>query len=488
MSWLPRMSPILRIDPALRYCLRRAMAVANVATLRQSGGMTAMCIGQLAWLRLLRRLALVALLLIAISGAGIAQSPDGPSARPVVYAAEVDAIIHPVSAEYMIETMERADHARAALVVFMLRTPGGLLDSTRSIVTRMFAAATPVAVFVAPPGSRAASAGFIITIAADVAAMSHGTHIGAAHPVAATGQPADETTAQKATEDAAAYVRTISAARGRNVVLAEQAVINSRAFTEEEALASSPPLINLVAADLPELLAKLDGRTIRRFDGSTTVLHTAGAAVTTVEMTRRQRILSAIAHPNIAYILLSLGILGLTIELWAPGSVVPGVVGAVCLLLAFFALQVLPVNYAGLLLLVVGLIMLALEIKMTSYGLLTIGGAASLLLGSLILFDSSAPELQLSLRVVVPIVAALVGIAATLVWLGVSAQRAPARGGAAGMIGLVGRALSPIGPQSPGRVAVHGETWQAMADEAIPEGATVRVTNIEGLTLTVRPG
>jgi membrane-bound serine protease (ClpP class) len=435
-----------------------------------------------------RRVVLGALLLFAVRPSGlISQSAVAPSDRDVVYAAEVDAIIHPVSAEYMIETMERADRAGAALVVFTLRTPGGLLDSTRSIVTRMLGAATPIVVFVAPPGSRAASAGFVITIAADVAAMAHGTHIGAAHPVAATGQQADETTAKKATEDTAAYVRTIAAGRGRNVALAEQAVVESRAFTEEEALAASPPLIDLVAADLSDLLAKLDGRKIRRFDGSTAVLHTAGASVTAVEMTQRQRILSAIAHPNIAYILLSLGILGLTIELWAPGSVVPGVVGAVCLLLAFFALQVLPVNYAGLLLIVVGLIMLALEIKVTSYGLLTIGGAASLLLGSLILFDSSAPELRLSLRFVLPIVATLVGIAATLVWLGVAAQRAPALGGAAGMIGLSGRALTPIGPGTQGRVSVRGETWQATADRLISEGTRVQVTNIEGLTLTVRP-
>jgi membrane-bound serine protease (ClpP class) len=413
--------------------------------------------------------------------------PQGSRAdRPVVYAAEVDAIIHPVSAEYMIETMDRADRAGATLVVFTLRTPGGLVDSTRAIVSHMLAAKTPVAVFVGPAGARAASAGFIVTIAADIDAMAPGTHIGAAHPVEGGGAKMDETMAKKAAEDVAAYARTLAANRHRNATLAAQAVTESRAFTEQEALSASPPLIDIVAADLPDLLKKLDGRTVRRFDGAAVVLRTADARIVSITMSLRQQILSAVAHPNIAYLLLSLGTLGLTIELWSPGAVLPGVAGGLSLLLAFFALQMLPINYAGLLLILFGLILFALEIKVTSYGLLTVGGLASLIFGSMILMDSSVPELQLSLRVVLPVVFGFTGIAMFLVRLGIAAQRRPAVTGAASMIGEAGQALTAIEPDTPGRVATHGEVWRATSGESIPEGARVRITNVNGLSLTVR--
>lgn len=408
------------------------------------------------------------------------------SAQPLVYAAEVDSIIHPVSAEYMIETIDRADRSGAALVVFTLRTPGGLVDSTRDIVARMIAAKTPIAVFVGPAGARAASAGFILTIAADVDAMAPGTHIGAAHPVGGGGEKMDETMARKAAQDVAAYVRTLAANRHRNAALAAEAVTESRAFTEREALDASPPLVDLIAADVPDLLTKLNGRTVTRFDGTTTVLRTANARVVPVTMNLRQRVLSAVADPNIAYLLLSLGMLGLTIELWSPGAVLPGVAGGLSLLLAFFALQMLPVNYAGLLLILFGLILFALEIKVTSYGLLTIGGLVSLTFGSLILIDSPAPELQLSLRVVIPVVLGFTGIAMFLVRLAVAAQKRPAVTGETAMVGETGQALTAIGPDRMGRVATHGEIWQATAAESIPEGARVRVTGVDGLLLTVR--
>jgi membrane-bound serine protease (ClpP class) len=404
-----------------------------------------------------------------------------------VYSAEVDAIIHPVSAEFMIQTMDRADQAHADLLVFTLRTPGGLVDSTRTIVTRMLRATTPVAIFIAPSGARAASAGFILTIAADIAAMAPGTHIGAAHPVSGSGAPMDETTARKAEEDVAAYARTLATGRGRNVALATDAVVASRAYTEREARSASPPLVDLIAADLPDLLRQLDGRTVRRFDGSSVELHTARATVVSVAMSRRQRLLSLIAQPQVAYLLLSLGMLGLTIELWTPGAVLPGVVGGISLLLAAFALQFLPVDYAGLLLLLLGLLLLALEIKVTSYGLLTAGGAVSLVFGSMMLIDSSAPDLQLSLQFVLPIVVGFVTIAALLTRLAVAAQRSPAATGTAGMVGLTGRTLSAVGPGIAGSVAVRGETWRAVADRAIDAGAPIRVTDIRGLTLTVRP-
>jgi len=403
-----------------------------------------------------------------------------------VYVAEVDGIIHPVSAEFMIHAMEDADRAHAALMVFVLRTPGGLVDSTRDIVSRMLAASTPVAIFVAPAGARAASAGFLLAIAADVTAMAPGTHIGAAHPVSGSGEKMDETVAKKAAEDVAAYARALAARRGRNVQLAGEAVTASKAFTDEEAIAASPPLADIVAPDLTSLLEKLDGRRIVRFDGSAVTLHTAGARTNRIEMTLRQKVLSAIAHPNVAYILLSLGTLGLTIELWSPGAVLPGVVGGLSLLLAFFAFQVLPVNYAGLLLILFGLLLFALEIKVTSFGLLTTGGIVSLLLGSMILIDSPAPEMQLSLRIVLPVVLGLAAISILLIRLGVTAQRQPAVTGEAGMIGESGVVVMAIAPGRPGRVTTHGEIWHAEASEAIPEGSRVRITAIQGLTLTVR--
>jgi membrane-bound serine protease (ClpP class) len=409
-----------------------------------------------------------------------------PGNAPLVVVAHVDALIHPVSAEYMVETMNRADADGAALLVFILETPGGLVDSTRTIVTRMLAATTPIAVFVAPSGARAASAGFLITIAADVAAMAPGTHIGAAHPVSGQGEKMDETMARKAASDVAAYARTLAAGRGRNVVWAEEAVRESRAFTEYEALKATPPLIDLVAADVPGLLKTLDGREIRRFDGRLQTLHTAGARVETRSMTFRQRVLSTLAHPNIAYILLSLGVLGLTIELWSPGAVLPGVVGGISLLLAFFTFQVLPVNYAGVLLILFGLVLLVLEVKVASFGVLAVGGIVSLLLGSMILIDAPAPELRVSLSLIIPMVVALSAILLFLVRLAILSQRGRSVTGVSGMLGAAGSVLTPIPAGGAGQVSVHGEIWTARSAETLAPGDTVLISGVDGLALTVR--
>ena len=429
--------------------------------------------------------------LVLSSGVALAQRSTlgerGPASKaPVVYSAEVESIIHPVSAEFMIDTLERADAEGAELVVFTLRTPGGLVDATRQIVSAMLAARAPVAVYVAPAGARAASAGFILTMASDIAAMAPGTHIGAAHPVAGGGPAMDETSSTKAAQDIAAYVRTLAGKRGRNAQLAEQAVLESKAFTEEEALNAEPPLIDLVATDLPDLLKQLDGRTVTKFDGRAVAPRTASATVVPIQMTLRQRILSAVAHPNVAYILLSLGTLGLTIELWNPGAILPGVVGGLALLLAFFALQVLPINYVGLLLMLFGLMLFALEVKVTSFGLLTVGGVISLIFGSLMLIDSPAPELQVSFSLVLSVVLGFTAIAGFLVRLALAAQQAVPVTGSEGLIHEAGVALTPISPGSPGRVHVHGEIWRAVSDSSIAEGDRVRVTNIDRLTLTVR--
>lgn len=430
-------------------------------------------------------LAILATLALVRAVPFAAQPPAADS--PVVYTAVVDAIIHPVSAEFIARTLDEADEADASLVVLTLRTPGGLVDSTREIVTKMIRAKAPVAVFVGPSGSRAASAGFLITLAADVAAMAPATHIGAAHPVSGGGERMDEDVSKKAAEDVAAYARTLATARHRNVELSADAVLNSRAFTESEALNASPPLIDLVVDDVPALIAKMDGRSVVRFDGRTTVVRTAGARVVEVTMSRRERILSLVANPNVAYLLLSLGMLGLTIELWSPGAVLPGVVGGVSLLLAFFALQLLPVNVAGVLLLLLGLLLFALEVKITSYGLLTLAGVVCLLFGSLMLIDDAGvPELRLSLGVVLPVVVGFTSIGALLVRLGLAAQRGAPITGVDGLIGQEGHVLTPIDPAVPGSISAHGEIWRAQSDSPIPAGTRVRIVSIDGLTVTVR--
>jgi membrane-bound serine protease (ClpP class) len=424
---------------------------------------------------------LVALVLVV---AGVSIRAADP--RPIVRTATVDGIIHPVTSEFMRAAIATADADGAALIVFTLHTPGGLLDSTRDINNAIIAAKTPVAVFVGPAGFRAASAGFLITIAADVAAMAPGTHIGAAHPVSGDGQKVDEVMAKKMASDTAAYARTLATQRKRNVPLVEQAVTESRSYTEQEAITATPPLVDVIAADVPDLIRKLDGRTIRRFDGSTVTLKLTNAETREVEMTFAQRILSAIAHPQIAYLLLTLGTLGLTIELWSPGAIVPGVVGGLALLLAFFALQVLPVSYTGVLLILLGFALLVLEVKVTSHGVLAVGGITSLVFGSLMLFDSPLPEMRVGLRLIVPVTVTLAGILLFLVSLGVRAQRQPAVTGESGMLHAPGQALTSIPPGGTGRVATHGEVWTATAAEPIEAGDTVVVTNVHGLLLTVR--
>ncbi len=405
---------------------------------------------------------------------------------PIVETALVDGIIHPVTSEFMQGAIAKADADGAALIVFTLQTPGGLLDSTRDINNAIIASRTPVAIFVGPSGNRAASAGFLITMAADVAAMAPGTHIGAAHPVAGNGEKIDDVMAKKMASDTAAYARTLATQRGRNVTLAEQAVTESRSFTEQEAASATPPLVDVVASNVPELLKKLEGRTIKRFNGTPMTLHLEGADVRDIQMTWAQRVLSAIAHPQIAYLLLTLGTLGLTIEFWSPGAIVPGVAGGISLLLAFFALQVLPVSYAGVLLIMLGFVLLILEVKVTTHGGLAVGGIASLLIGSLLLIDSPLPEMQIGLRMILPVVVSLSAILLVLVTLGVRAQRAPAVSGESGMLQSTGDALTAIEPGGIGRVSTHGEIWTATAVEPIHAGDRVAVVGIKGLLLTVR--
>jgi membrane-bound serine protease (ClpP class) len=428
-------------------------------------------------------LVVAAVLSCCVVGAVRAQTDSGT--RHVIVT-EIDGIIHPITAEYLTGAIDDADTSGAELVVLVLRTPGGLLDSTRTMVSRMITSRAPVVVFVGPSGARAASAGFILLIAADVAAMAPATHAGAAHPVSGSGEKMDETMSQKAASDAAAYARTLAEARGRNVMLAAEAVLQSRAFTDRESLDAVPPLIDLSAKDVDDLLMQLDGRTIKRFDGRSTTVNTKNAEVRRLDMTRRQRFLSAIAHPQVSYILMTLGLLGLTVELWNPGLVVPGVAGGVCLLLAFFAFQILPVNMAGLLLVVFGLTLLVLELKVPSFGALGLGGAVSLILGSVMMTDI-VPGVSVGLGVILP---AAIGFAVTFLFLGrlaVRAQLRPPVTGAQALVGQIARVRTPLLPGEPGMVDLRGEIWRAISPVPLPPGHPVRVSRVDGLTLTVEP-
>jgi membrane-bound serine protease (ClpP class) len=399
---------------------------------------------------------------------------------PVV---DVAGIIHAVSAAYVVSAIEKADASGAPLLVLRLDTPGGLDTSMRQIIDKMLNCSTPVAVFVGPSGARAASAGFIIAISADVAAMAPGTNIGAAHPVSGMGTM-DEVMAKKVTSDAAAYARSKAERRGRNVELVEKAVVDSRSFTEKEALEGK--LIDLVVKDVPALITALDGREITRFDGRKVVLHLSGERTVAVAMTWRQAILSLIARPDALFLLLLGALAGLGTEISHPGLIFPGVLGALCLILFLFASQILPVSGAGVLLILLAIALFAAEVKVTSYGLLTVGGLVAMVLGAMMLVDTGVPGMAIPWTTVVPAALAMALGTGILLRLVVSAHRRRATTGEAGMVGQVGTVVSALAPE--GWVQVLGERWRAVAEEPIDEGAKVTVVNVHGLTLRVRKG
>jgi membrane-bound serine protease (ClpP class) len=408
------------------------------------------------------------------------------TARADIPVVELDGVVHAISAAHVVQAIDRADATGAPLVVIRMNTPGGLDSSMRQIVDRILSARTPVAVFVAPSGARGASAGFVIAVSADVAAMAPGTNIGAAHPVAGIGQM-DETMAKKVTQDAAAYVRGKAERRGRNVELAEKAVVESKSFTEKEALEGH--LIDLVAKDIPDLLAQLDGREVKRFDGSTVVLHLSGQKTVEVRMDWRQAILAAIANPEILFLLLLGALAGLGAEISHPGLVFPGVLGALCLILFLFASQVIPVNWAGVLLVVLAIGLFAAEVKVHSYGLLTIGGLVAMILGAMMLVDSPAPALRVDVWKLAPVILAFAAFVIAVVRLVVRSQLRKPSTGAEGLAGARGRADSAIAPGGEGWVIVQGERWKAVAGEEVAAGEEVLVVAVlEGLVLRVRKG
>lgn len=412
-----------------------------------------------------------------------ADSEPAADAERVVVLVRVDSIIHPVAEEFIVDSLARADDLGAEAFVLELSTPGGLLTSTRGIFTAMLEAETPVVVFVSPRGSQAASAGFFLLMAADVAAMAPGTNTGAAHPVGGQGEEIEGPMGEKVEKDAAATIRSLATRSGRNAELAEEAVLESRSFTADEALEAG--LVDILAANLPELLQELDGTEVTREGRDTVVLQTAGARVERLEMSGFQKFLSTIAHPNIAYILMTLGGLGLYFELSNPGAILPGVVGGICLILAFFALSVLPVNYAGVALIILAMIFFIAEVKVTSYGMLTVAGVISLVLGSLMLFKSADPAIRVSLELIISMAVFTLVVVTFLVSMVIRSHRAQVATGAEGLLHKYGVTRTQVGRR--GKVFVHGEIWNASADEEIPAGSPVEIVSVDGLTLRVRP-
>jgi len=392
---------------------------------------------------------------------------------------KVNDVITPAIAEFISRSIEQASKDRAQCLIIQMDTPGGLDLSMRDIIKDMMNADIPIVVYVAPSGARAASAGAIITLAADIAAMAPGTNIGAAHPVAMGGKM-DRTMAEKVVNDAVAYVKSIAEKKGRNVPWAIRAVKESVSIPANEALKLK--VIDLIAKDINDLLEKIDGKTVEKPRGMVK-LATKGLKINTVEMDFRQRLLAALSNPNIAYILMMIGLVGLYFELAHPGVIFPGVIGGICLILAFFAFRTLPVNYAGVLLILLGVFLFIAEIKIASYGLLTVGGVISLALGSIMLFESPVPYLRASFAVIIPTVlvtAAFFIIAVTMV---IKAHLAKPATGSEGMVGEQGVARTPLNPE--GKVFVHGEFWNAYTDGTIGEGEKIRVLKAEGLRLRV---
>jgi membrane-bound serine protease (ClpP class) len=391
--------------------------------------------------------------------------------------------IQPASLRYLERGLEVADSSGAELTVIDLDTPGGLLTSLRQMTTAITTARRPVVVYVTPSGARAASAGFFLLIAADVAAMAPGTNAGAAHPVSGEGADLTKTLAEKVTNDAAALIRSLADQRGRSSEWAEKAVRESLSYTEREALEKH--LIDVVATDRGELLRWLNGRTIKRFDGRTDKLDLSAPEIVAVDPNAGDKLLSAIAHPNIAYMLLLLGLVGIYFELSHPGVILPGVLGGVSLLLSLFALSVLPVNYVGVLLILLGIGFFLLEVKVASYGLLTVAGLVSFVLGSLMLVRSPFPAMRVGLAVVLPTAVAVAFVVMFLLRRVLRSHRQRPITGVEGLVGEVGVAATPLEPA--GRVLVHGEYWEATSRSPLAAGTPVRVVRANDRQLEVEP-
>ncbi|HET9490390.1 MAG TPA: nodulation protein NfeD [Methylomirabilota bacterium] len=420
--------------------------------------------------------ALTAVLLGLVIGLGAAPAV----AAPTVSRLDLEGVISPVTLRLVETAIDRAQAQGSQALIIQLDTPGGLERSMRAIVQRMLQSQVPIVVYVAPTGARAASAGVFITMAAHVAAMAPATNIGAAHPVA-LGGGADKESLKKIENDAAAFIRTVALERGRNADWAEKAVRQSVSITEREAVRLK--VVDFIADSIPDLLQKIDGRTVKTAKGTLT-LDTRTATVKSIEIGFRDRVLNIISDPNVAYLLMMVGMIGVVAELYNPGAIFPGVIGGISLILAFFAFQSLPINYAGLLLIILGVGLMLAEIKIVSHGILGVGGVAALLLGSLMLFEAPEVGFRVSWWVLLPTVSATAGTFLVVVAAGVRALGRRPMLGASGLVGQVGVARTRLAPE--GQVSIQGEIWRAIADGApIEEGAPARIVGVQGLTLKV---
>ena len=398
---------------------------------------------------------------------------DGEAA---IFKITVNAPIHPITSEYIIKAIDRAAAEKSQLIIMVLNTPGGLDSSMREIIEKILSSPTPIAAYVSPSGSRAASAGLYIAVACDLFVMAPGTNTGAAHPVgiSITGQQMDKTMEEKVTHDAASYIKTLAEKRGRNTQLAEDAVRKSLSYTEKEALENG--LIDFVAKNEQEIIDHFDGQRIVRFDGEEQLLLLKDQAVVDLPMTPRQKFLLTISNPNLAYLLLMIGLLGLYFEFSNPGAILPGVLGAISLLLAVFSFQILPINYVGLILILLAIGLFILEIKVQSYGILSVGGIIAMVIGSIMLIDAPIPELQPSLKFIIPVAISISLIFMFLVYLVIRAHARKVHTGKEGLVGEVGIAQTDLKPE--GKVFVHGELWNAEAGEEIPKGSRVKVVKV----------
>jgi membrane-bound serine protease (ClpP class) len=431
--------------------------------------------------KILKRNKVLLIFSILFLFAFIAAGP-GQEKEPV-YTIEVDGIINPATAKFIVDSIDQATQQAAQCLIIQLDTPGGLMESMRMIVKKELASTIPIIVYVAPSGARAASAGVFVTMAANIAVMAPGTHIGAAHPVTLGGGEGKEskTMTEKIVNDTVSYIKTIAKTRGRNVDWAEKAVVKSVSITEEEAAKLN--VVDFISPDLPSLLTKIDGRVIK-FNGVTRTLHTKGVQPQAIQMSWRDRLLDIISNPTIAYILLMLGIYGIFFELSSPGAILPGVVGGIFLILAFYALQMLPVNYAGLALILFAIILFIAEIKVVSHGLLAVGGVISLLLGSMMLFQSPVEYMRVSMSVIIPAVIVSAAFFIFAVTKAVNARLRKPTTGMEGLIGEVGIASTQISPD--GKISIHGEFWNATSDQNIEKEEKVQVIGVNNLKLKVK--
>jgi len=422
-----------------------------------------------------------------------ARAQQGSAGTPQVIELQINDEVEPILAEYIDDGIDQAAKTQASLILITMDTPGGLEDSMMDIIKHILDSPVPVAVYVSPSGSRGASAGFYILLSADVAAMAPGTHTGAASPVIEIdGTPVNTTDTMKSKllNDSAAFLRSYAGKRGRNVTLAETAVTDAKAFTETEALDGK--LIDLIAKSPADLLAQLDGRTITRFDGHTEKLSLANAQMVAVEMSARQRFLSRVVQPDAFFILLIVAVLGIYAEFTHPGMVAPGVIGGIAAVLALFAMHILPVNFAGLLLILLALALFILEAKFTSHGVLAVGGIVSMLLGALMLIRSPLTGGGVSFVVAVAVTLPFAVIIIFLMRLVLKSRRWKGATGREQLVGTEAEVTEALATSDAkagfsGMVRMHGELWRAVAEHAIEAGTRVRVTRVEGLTVHVRP-